>query len=887
MMHNSLNLLDDQHRLPPKLPKMYQTMGLVYGPYFFLADKPKGIEPGFLAVEFTPDLILRVQQAFQLTQPFANLEDCKQFLNQVSQSADRSALVTFAKLLLKEGMGKEPVPANSPSLPLILVKQDYHEKNFLGVRPPLRRIRETSSFKGVPEFFIKIYSFFRYRSTTKENTNAILETLATDVARAFGMPVQKQSLLLGNYHNGDCKIMSAAEWDADIKGIDAYGGTELYGLYENYILETDADGKALVNHGLQKSDGGIRNLGECLPLFISQGDRDVFGSKAENKLLKGNSLFGIDFGKAFRPNNPILKTLDDDFNFVQPRFKSAKFKNLSICYDSSMKERMSGLFFLYKMLGAQAGFNAKERKNIERAIQEYKNTVPGFSERYEQVVADSYMKIFSDYEKKFMALKATAPNAKLKSEYATYARSIKAAQSYALEDTKALLKRFSAKMQLAPDELELIDNLKKFSCETSNVSGDHRVELNHLRILRNPGIRWTIEKEGELYKLNADLPPSSAESLRKQLSTYIQQTQIPDQRQREGNKLEYRLGREQFKKWVSAFKEENIKVYKLSGQAPAFSTITVAKPEAPRTREFSALSLTKLDELIQKFEHLKKQRQPEAVTETKILSLLSDSQLIRGRLARDQQDDFSPFIRRTEDELNAIINRRAAQSEPAFNRSPRASTLTHFKSRASTVTKNSAKPDLAQLLMNTLSKNQQRLLANRLEQRSQLPSVYDFLVRALAHLRKRDGAITEVGFERVCAAMIKTNRDFNPLLVASSLYKAYRRGTEQLDPYAEDKSEDPYCSSLYLPNDDYILAAKNEVEKQVTLGASTITLDPNVDEHEREAVALYCRYKGYDHKADDYKALPEKDKAFAELFEKRFKEPEVRDEKSAGLNSKS
>lgn len=548
----------DLKPLPPRAEKKQKGSneyepGSILGNYFYLARKAGGVEPGFFAVEINDDFLKRYEQIFG-----EEVGDIDTHLLELSFE-DEEYHTRIEKLVeeLYEKGRKGIVPEGHIKLDLLLFKQDYNEPGIRGVTPDAENLSQTSAVKSSPKYVRKLYrtayGFARSRSVPDENINAILECIATEVARAYGMQAQEQQLVLGSYLNGQLKIMTACKWDPELETLDGcQEGSRREQDYENYLVRVQKGGHGKPikikspNGKYFISDNTIRGLGECIPLFISQGDGDVFGSHMQNKAKKDDEIYGYDFGHAYRGRNPLLQLsehphdassftqtrkdkdkdkdkfnkypdpayycLQDDFSFTQTRNDKDKIKNLSVCYDTELGERMAGMFFLYKMteqhirdlpiLSEESSseeplrpcFTKEEQANIEIAINLYMAKYPRFKERYKKTRPECMEKIFYDYHFKFIEL-AIAENDKAKrAEYLTYANKIAEACDQAVGDVKKMFDIFRMKMQLSPLEIELISNLEKLTSATSLTSQNGQVILSHLRIIpnRKEKVSWRI-----------------------------------------------------------------------------------------------------------------------------------------------------------------------------------------------------------------------------------------------------------------------------------------------------------------------------------------------------------------------------------------------------------
>jgi len=559
--------------VPARGDKLTYPPGQVLGDFLYLSDKPGGVEPGFVAITFDDKLLKRINEdstfltAAGLHQPFGSVQDCKEWFRQhgtVSPSARR-----LIEQLLTEGKSQEI----SPLVTLTLIKQDYQDPSFATfsrVAPPVQRLTQTSAIQKkdprLQPYAAQGYQLVRLTDPKNENLNAILETLATEIAKKSGMNVQEQTLLWGTYNNGRLKLLTGCKWNPKLEKIEGcLAGTPKASNYKNYLVKpVKIDGqivKEVVNPGTDKEekkpllaqvdgyylvDTSIQYLGESLALFIAQGDRDVFGSKAQNKGREGDHLFGFDFGHAYREANKVAESLQPDFSFDQH-----DYKNLSICTDALLSEKMMGMFYLYKMASPRMineCFSAQEQKAIQTAINQFAASNPHFAERFNKTEAGCYEATFDAYRAKFSELAMNASRESHRKEFSEYAEEVETAKGRAIDSLKTMFGKLKSNMQLGPQELDMLDGLNKLTSKTSITSEDGKVILAHLRVLPENKLIWQMNKSGEHIELQAevkDVPGGTrARDAVKELEKYLQgqYEKLSQQQPGKAESFKYALG---------------------------------------------------------------------------------------------------------------------------------------------------------------------------------------------------------------------------------------------------------------------------------------------------------------------------------------------------------
>lgn len=571
--------------LPPRGDKRHFFRGSVLGHRFYVGDKPGGMEPGALTIPINKDLIDLLKIAKVINEEKATLflsinpsdQECAHFLRaeinslhrhlneeELKISRQESELPTLAKMLKSQNVDTATMEkiavldqvvqelrqkAMKGDYDLSLLKQYYNDTS---ISPPLDRLQNTnrgqrSSLGALKRW--KAWKEFK-SSREKENTNALGETFANAVARAYAMPTQQQYILIDTYEDGDLRVMTDCKWQNGLKGMTGcVAGSEYQGYYVKSEKIETADGREIVVP-IQTEDqppyyrSALENemdaAAQNLALLLIQCDDDCLGSKLQNKMMLDRELYGIDFGHAYRPpanpfskQNPLVDNISVDFTLDDDTLKT--YKNISMLFDSTPTDQMLGLFYTYQSMDDKAidpetkqpYYSDAERKAIQATIEEYKKyyekTYPGFAEKMQKIKPNSVNEIYKAYEAKLREQinKYTIEEAKLqesikklppKDRDKAKKQAKKCAERIAeLEknlvklrgmaelhnkNSAKLLKKFKERMKIPPQQLTLLRNLANLTSVTMETDRSGTVALNHLQIVHNDlRTEWSISSK--------------------------------------------------------------------------------------------------------------------------------------------------------------------------------------------------------------------------------------------------------------------------------------------------------------------------------------------------------------------------------------------------------
>ena len=495
-----IDTLNSEHQIPARGRQSQSKIliGRILGNYLYINPKEWGVEPGFVGVFMDKDFFDAIKKHYPEQNHLTN-HDLKQWLIENKDSAKEMATYFMEHQVLKK----------------YLVKQDYRDQTMTrkAIAPATSDYQRTSAVKRHRKKYSTTTSIMKawgmstgkglISSKRKENSNAVLECLANDIAKAYGMQCQDQSLIFGTYDNDSLKIMTRCLWDNDIESLGEIRGNEendsLAKLdqvdYEPQLKgKKFKSGRYFVKPGpdnLMIANNDISDLGEQLALVLAHGDRDVLGSKGANKHKKNGKFFWLDVGHAFRGPNPLVKSLNDDFSFTQP---DDVFKNISAFLDNSLADKIKGMHYLNKLVTGQ--------NPPPDVIEYYKKHDPSFIDKLNTTT--TFDNIFDQYIAKFEALKNTADHKTLAKEYNEIFVKLQKAKQNAEQSNKKILEIFGKRLQLSPVQLDILESFEKLTSKISLRSNDNRILLNYARVTKRVAWQMTLENDNCILKPEKD-----------------------------------------------------------------------------------------------------------------------------------------------------------------------------------------------------------------------------------------------------------------------------------------------------------------------------------------------------------------------------------------------
>lgn len=417
-----------------------------------LENKKDGVEPGFKAKQIY-DLLLFIyeqtssrEERWQLIQHYQANKECL-YDKYKDHLPEHFAKMTYANIT-----ADNKVIPDSKDLQRSKTIQKIYKTPLIG------------SLAG--RIAIDVFKEAKKNRFDKFDEQAVFEVLGNDVARAYGLPVQAQYLLYGEYPNGALQFILKALFIKDAKPLGPLAGGK---NNDNYCVKPIL---LPLNDIVYLSDASIPNLAEYYALFAIQGDPDAINDGG-NKLRLGNQLVGIDFGHAYK--ECIVESLSRDFHFVNPGFK-----NYTIFNDSVRSQFVRGLIRLAKLRGETID------DNILKSYGE------DFHQAIASVEAGADEKIFDDYIKKMRELADEFPTDKIGKENRRccqkIAKQIENITNKAIKARNDFIDKFKPYLSLSKQAVDLVENFEKIFAGPKNTSlrsSDETVLLNHLRIKNN------------------------------------------------------------------------------------------------------------------------------------------------------------------------------------------------------------------------------------------------------------------------------------------------------------------------------------------------------------------------------------------------------------------
>ncbi len=384
---------------------------------------------------------------------------------------------------------------------------------------------------------------------TTVNAEAITETIATKIASVRGCYTQDIETVKGTYEEGSPKIVTMVTWTPgcrDLTGKLMGGDAKMRNIIvaqskKGEIIKIDKNDNLLIKREIKEgvykyikidtkgnsteySEGNLKlikkeydtakavsedkidGLGESLITYISLGDRDGIGKKGQNKAVtpapgKRFQFFGIDFGKAFKGENPIVGSLRDDFSFKEPvgsfprsLFDDTRFVNYSIMYDNPLREKMKGVY----LLAALRGLLTDPHK--EKIAKEYEATDKAFAEKLRNHPVDGLNSDLMLIDKEITHyLNEAAAFPEKADEFKIYIERLNDIRAIAVKTDNTILKVFEKRLKLLPSQIDILEKMEKLTAHKAHIlSSDGKVILNHIQVKNKNRIPWQFDDHGNL-----------------------------------------------------------------------------------------------------------------------------------------------------------------------------------------------------------------------------------------------------------------------------------------------------------------------------------------------------------------------------------------------------
>lgn len=402
---------------------------------------------------------------------------------------------------------------------------------------------------------LKTYQILKTRHIDDVNVEAVLEVLANDVARTFGMTVQSQELYPAQFQNAVSQLLLLGRW---LTGSSTLGGDSGAALTGGVAGDGCLAKPVLLPHQdiHHVSDASIAHLGEHLPLLLVQGDRDAIGSQGQNKLRVGNTLVGIDFGKAYQQS--IVEQVTSQFQIGNEAIRK-EFKNYSIFDDTTRSEKMRGVIRLARLKG----------EVIAPAI--LASYGDDFKEQIYDLVPNADVSVFDDYLQYFTEIKQEFQGQdKLSKSNLVFCDKIIAAVTQArmraIEARDQMIDKFRHYLQLPAQAVNLLENMERVMAGNTGTtlrSPDRHVLLQHLKQINPPVTHWNISIDKACYVCEASFKDAAtAESAHRKLlawNTLQSKGKSALGTTLSGNKLTVTFAQNKLAEISACFEEELIK----------------------------------------------------------------------------------------------------------------------------------------------------------------------------------------------------------------------------------------------------------------------------------------------------------------------------------------
>ncbi len=509
------------HKLPAKVDGTPHVSGELLGPYLCLCDKWKGSDPGAVVVSWPEDEPDQIALYIALYNVMQDVLELPQLVENISRFDDARRLFSTALSQLNHGALEDFVDRISKDRPVFQLKARYADPENPGgdVTIPRHAALRTSAIKSLPKISqqsaASIYCRKRRTPLMEENLNVVLECLANELTYAYGQKCQQQSLIFDSYSTGDLKINSRSIWQTGLESFDDsmvfMGGDYKHGNYmvhgsASQSVEHDEFGFVHAVH--------IPKMGVDVPLYLLQGDRDVLGSKGQNKGLIENEVFGFDFGHSFRGDNPIVPSMHQDFSFTQPGGHGF-FKNMDALYDNPLSEKMQGFHYLRALITGEL----PSTQVMDSYDDDFRERLLAITSSHPPSPFDQ---IFKKYIDKFTALAEEARSSadlsadergRIPEQCLMIVNNIQSMKAKVMENFQNMQEVLGERKMLTREELDLVENLEKLTSKSYLCAPNGQVILNHIRVESKDRIPWRMEKNNGSYVLKSSMSASTEKAL--------------------------------------------------------------------------------------------------------------------------------------------------------------------------------------------------------------------------------------------------------------------------------------------------------------------------------------------------------------------------------------
>ncbi|RUR05546.1 hypothetical protein [Legionella sp. km772] len=510
--------------------KELTRVGSLFGlTQFCYAEKPRGTEPGFRAIDlnavFFQELVKILADEHLPAEPILTGEARADLCNlRRNLAAPPGDLTPPQDLARKQNLFNTFIST--------LIKGPHEpSKTPPGIQWLCNEIKEAVAASTQLSAWMYKFDYAEgQKERIKTNKEALREYVGTYLARMFSEQNQKQELFWLKNGEKDCHALLACGWKNGLQDLTSFlvGGSEPD--YKGILVEN--------KEAVIKRSKYIPGLGKNLIFAIATSDRDAIGKEAQNKGFADGAFYGFDYGKAYE-GSEVCSSLQDDFSFedyyakTPSLFRSSflfgiarhlMYRNYSVFYDTDLSERMFGFHVLRKMI---TGDNPSDEisasyPGLKQELQRIDENTPSVSLLVKQLCAtriacgedkrlfliliDTYINMLSEensspFNLYFTKIKIDLLDAAVQQgmpyeELIDYIKFINEMAMKATSSNQQILAVFNKRALLTKEEIDLLDKLERYFSPSSIKSPDGKVILNHLRIESAGGrIPFQLAKE--------------------------------------------------------------------------------------------------------------------------------------------------------------------------------------------------------------------------------------------------------------------------------------------------------------------------------------------------------------------------------------------------------
>ncbi|MCR5536677.1 MAG: hypothetical protein K6F05_04600 [Succinivibrio sp.] len=346
-----------------------------------------------------------------------------------------------------------------------IVKLDYNESE----RVVNKSAAHAGLFMRPKRTAKKRNAFYRLgtsQSATSMSVGAVTEALANDLGRICGVPSQDLKLVRGQFSNGHPKMLLEAQFADGYQDIQSY-------LKDGQVVPPKHE--------------QFEKIGKYKAFFLVMADRDAVGKYGQNKGFAHGRFFAIDPGHSLEGNGHYVE-IHDNLDFTDHHKigfgHAGRFANYSVFDDDTRFAKFQGVL---KM---------RELKQSGRIAELFGSYAAMFNPddailRRQNVTA--HQREILDSEKQ-LRVGVRSKLAEKQTEFNTSLDKLLNVMDSQLRLYDGLQADGAAVQEGA---IETIENLEKLTSPTTWVSPQGRVQLDHLKVIKQTRVPWSAQLEGE------------------------------------------------------------------------------------------------------------------------------------------------------------------------------------------------------------------------------------------------------------------------------------------------------------------------------------------------------------------------------------------------------